>query len=288
MEAWKHTTYNKYTRENKTVWTILMNDTTPEWNVGPFPTNVEAINSTEKNNDTFADAYLPGTIFIETSKGTIGDRDVEKVIFGLTSAIVILGMAVWTWLHWGQHFAPKRESSRLPERARSPTGSGGSVTVADNGEFGSSAAEGGFLTDQAFRHLLATKFYHEITSHVEVPEKNPLVDDIDGEDIEVATDLLRKMYGYDLDVWSWSHAQNKTDADKRAMVEKSEAILAEVRRLIGEWEPQSLQGWRKNNSQEELQQYQKIVSIMSRVPMERYKNQEETAEVEEEEEEHWH
>jgi hypothetical protein len=258
MESWEGDDINKYTRNN-TGWTRLMNLSTADWNLGPFPPNVIAIPG--KYNDSYN--YPDDTIYIENAgNGKVGHRDTEKIIFGVTSAVVVIIMIVWIGFQ-KKHGLLKpndRTSPMAPRTRRSPMmagGSSGSITVAENG----------FMGDEAFRDRLRY-YYDEIETHEELAEKDPYNDPIDGEDIENVTDLLRKMYDTDLAMWALSSAHGVSEESRGDMRVKSDAILAEVRRTVGEWETQSRRRWER----EEGDQWRTIRNILSGLPEKRYAN----------------
>jgi len=91
MESWDGENY--YTT-NFTEMVALMNLSTAEWGVGYLPPNLVAI--PDALNDTYG--FGSDTLVIEYAARTeVGSRDTEKVIFGVTSGVVILWAAVWLW-----------------------------------------------------------------------------------------------------------------------------------------------------------------------------------------------
>ena len=90
-------------------------------------------------------------------------------------------------------------------------------------------------------HLL---HYELVCSELELYEKDTTHDFLSGEDIEATTELLRKMYDADLHLWGLQNAMYITDDQRRRIRDQSEAIWAEVRRIIGDWtHNQASQRW---------------------------------------------
>ncbi|KAG3178612.1 hypothetical protein PC129_g25485, partial [Phytophthora cactorum] len=92
-----------------------------------------------------------------------------------------------------------------------------------------------FVQAVDFDHQLQNFYYNGDKSLPEAREKDPRADVITTEDIEHAGALFRKMYGLDMSLWATQNSRQVTPAQRNVMKHQSDAILAEVRQLVGAW-----------------------------------------------------
>jgi hypothetical protein len=245
MESWEG--YNYYTTDNQK-WIQLMNYSTAEWRVGWLPLNVAAIPGPLNNSWQFP----PGTTVIENaSLPDIGDRGIEKVVFGVTSGVVILWAAWWLGrsIYRGTLFKPLSNHDET-----------------DND------ADDGRLDHEEFMQTLCNYYYPPIQTELELYEKNPYVEDVAGEDVEAVMELLRRMYDCDLGLYSLQYSPEAQDEERDELRIKSDAILAEVRTIVTSWNHQQedvqrrAQWWDK----EERDRLREIVETMQMIPEKRY------------------
>ncbi|KAK2779584.1 hypothetical protein CKAH01_02932 [Colletotrichum kahawae] len=230
MDSWKG--HNYYTT-NISRWVDLMNISTTDWGVGWLPPNIVAI--PYALNDSIAARYPENTTFIENaSKTTTGDRATEKIVFGVVSGLAILWAVVWLYY-----------SLRTDRFEYRPINLGSSDTYGqaksrrDSSSHGARENGSSQLMDvEEFKRNLM-KFYSQIKTGLEYEDK-PNNEDacIKGDDVEVVTNLLRTMYDLDLSIWSRQdiHAGENHEIHNAESRVRSNAIWAEVRKIVGKWE----------------------------------------------------
>lgn len=265
MEAWNG--QNFYT-SNSTQWVILMNLTTAEWGIGPFVPNLKALSGPLSENVTFP----PGTLVIEYAGQTmIGTRPIEAVIFGIVSGIVLLCTFVWLFLNRAilksflKLIFKRREPHQGPNINASNVhplnGHASEITLTqlDLGENFVSAAE--------FERQLREFYYDQIESELEGYEKGTS-EEISAEDIEGVTALVRMMYGVDLGLYSHERTHGFGEQEREEYRTKSDAILAEIREKVRQWDQRERASvW----NPQELGELRAIVHILTeRLPERRY------------------
>ena len=263
MDSWKGLNY--YTRDNRK-WAPLMNLSTADWNIGWLPSNLIAIpGSYNSSLDLPADAL----VIQNADMDNIGHKEVSAIVFGIASAVVILGAAGWvaygiwdkSYSVWAKAiFAPKPE----PED-RLPTHSGASLATSHTQVNNGKGVDDGFMTAAEFERRMKHFYYSAVTTELELREKGPL-DDLNGDDVEEVTELLRKMYDLDLGLWSLQSSPHVTEADREVYRFKSDAILARVRQNIGTWNPT---GWPEKDVAY-LQEIRGILTNPNGIPEQRY------------------
>ncbi|KAH9884839.1 hypothetical protein F4778DRAFT_761899 [Xylariomycetidae sp. FL2044] len=263
METWKGRNY--YTT-NQTTWVELMNLSTVEWGLPHFPPNVVAIpgglndSSFHFDNSTYVIEYAGGS--------AAGQSPVESVVFGAASAAAIVIALIW--LVWNR---ATLLSPPLPEEADMHT------DAVEHGINGFSGSGGGgfelhvpdneqFVTAAAFKDKLHNFYYEPVESELELYEKDVSAERIDVEDVEAATALLRRMYMFDLELWSEQSSPYVTEGKRAETRDKSDAILAEVRKTVDVWDEQA--GWHTS----ERQQLGQIVGFFEMLPKRRYGSRE--------------
>lgn len=253
MESWRGL---NYLTKNPTKWVELMNLSTVEWGVGYFPAGVVAIPG--RLNVTYN--FPAGTIVIENaSKSEVGSRDVEKIIFGITSGVVILWAAIWLFLN-------RLKFSTDGTEPLLPTGSdvashGTSITLNNLDE--------NFITAGDFHHKLRYFYYESEKTEPEIREKNLNEESVDADDVEKATSLLREMFNLDLLIWAKQNSRQTTRGGRADMMAKSDAILFEVNRLVKSWDTNLKD---TGASDTEKQEMMEIVEILRQIGPQRYPN----------------
>lgn len=265
MESWRG--HNYYTT-NTTKWVELMNLSTSEWNIGRLPPNVVAIPGTLNASYNFP----PETFVIENaSQVTFGSRDIEKVLFGATSGLVLLWAFSWlAWNWWKGILLEPRGSSTLPSSEETEPGHSLDGETAHNSsmlELGA-MGDGGFVTAKSFKDELNV-YYENVRTELELYEKNPRVDGVDPEDVEAGTELLRRIYDTQLGIYAMQNSHEVTQRERDQMAEQSEALLADLRKLVASWSSgkQNTAGW----SPEELQELKELGQLLRAIPENRYR-----------------
>lgn len=227
-----------YISSNRSVWVELMNKSTADWGLSPFPANVVALNGSLA--DAPQGSVPTDAIVIENAgKTLLGDRPIEPIVFGITSSLAVICVVVFLVVGFMNKSLGLSDQVVLPgedSTERRPLGPG--ALERGHGGIGSGpnspSADGphDFMTDAGFRRSLRDYYYPPTVTETELRDKDFVVETVDGDDIEAVTELLRKMYATDLEIWSRSgdHSFNP-DAHKA----KSDAILAEVRDRFEAW-----------------------------------------------------
>jgi hypothetical protein len=255
MESWRG--HNYYTT-NPAKWVELMNLSTSEWNIGPLPPNVVAIFGPLDASYNIP----PGSLVIENaSQANAGSRDTEKVIFGATSGLVILWALAWFFWHlWKRTlFLPRGSKHPLSEEP-----DGGNTfyldgeTVADGSTLELGAIGNGFIPASRFKAELEI-YYENVRTELEMYEKKLGTDDVVPEDVEAGTELLRRRYLTQLGIYGMQNAHEVTQTERDQMAEKSDALLADFRKLVASWSgQQNIVGW----SEEEREELRQLMALL--------------------------
>ncbi|ETS74572.1 hypothetical protein PFICI_13056 [Pestalotiopsis fici W106-1] len=239
MESWTNEE-NLVLSSNQSLWVQLMNQSTSEWSLGPFPSNVYAINTTY--DATYAARFPNGALVIEKAGvAKIGDTAVEALIFGLVSAAAILWAFWWLWKEFKDgtwKSPPPRDIGRSQRPVRLDEGIALSTTRNDTRDNNGSRLQ--FPTAEEFKTALLSKYYESGISELEVLDQVTGADGNDlgrasvtSEEIETVQELLRKLYGFESEIIGQSHAQhpdNLHDLRKR-----SDAALVAIQRIVDGW-----------------------------------------------------
>ena len=249
MDSWDG--YNYYTT-NSTEWIVLMNLSTSEWDIGFLPPHVVAIPGPFNSSYNFS----ADTLVIENaSRAEFGSRDIEQVIFGAASGLIIAWAILFLAWHLkrGTLFKPRASSSH-------PTDDDENTLPLH--------ANRNFLSATEFRKKLDIVYDSEDTE-LELYKRGIRGDGVSSEDIEVGTELLRKMYKKDLQVWASQSAVEYSQQDRLLWMDQSDSLLAELRSLVGEWNtrrPGAAEEW----TREEQQELNTLVKMLSELPQTRY------------------
>ncbi|KAK0646942.1 hypothetical protein B0T16DRAFT_414486 [Cercophora newfieldiana] len=236
-------------------WVRLMNLTTTEFGVAPFPPNLIALRSSLENE---TDLSFPNdTIIIQNAGRThIGARAIEGVVYGVAVAVALLWAVWWIYMTWSN-----REFFK-PRRQRSPNGGFDARShLLDN-----LPANPDFISADTFRNRLASYYPRGETEH-ELREKDFTLEDITNEDVEAVIELIRRMYELDLEVWSTRNGTKISKEERDALRKKSDAILTEVHSIVGQWRGvTAARPW----SQEERDRLAEISDILGLIGPERH------------------
>lgn len=265
MESWKG--HNYYTRDPKK-WVELMNLSTSEWNIGPLPPNVVAIPGPLNASYNFP----PDTLVIENaSQVAFGSRDIEKVIFGATSGLVILWAISWVGWNWWKDNLLKPRGYTPPSEETDPDHfppmnlDGDTIATSSVMELGTMA--NGFIPASKFKTELDI-YYEDVRTELEMYEKNLRTDGVDPEDVEASTELLRRMYETQLRLYSVQNSPEVSQRERDQMAAESEALLADFRALVVSWSgKQNVVGW----GVEELEELSELVALLKAIPENRYR-----------------
>lgn len=217
MDSWKG--HNYYTR-NATKQLELMNLSTAEWGIAWLPPNLVAIPYAK--NDSIVAQYPENTTFIENvGKATTGDRATEKIVFGVTSGIVLFFVILWL-------LSGEFKLRDQPKRIRVSS-------VLSESEDGLQ-----FMSFANFEKKLQ-KYYSPIRTEVELQDNVNMRRPTQGlraEDVEAVTNLLKQMFHLDRGIWSRQHihsGENHEILNRNARL-RSNAIWDEVKRTVRGWQ----------------------------------------------------
>ncbi|KAK3371270.1 hypothetical protein B0T24DRAFT_595099 [Lasiosphaeria ovina] len=259
MESWRG--YNYYTT-NPQKWVELMNLSTSEWNIGLLPPNVVAIPGPLNAS---SDSFPPGSLVIENaSHASAGSADTEKVIFSATSGLVIAWAICWLVWHWkkGTLLSPRGSRLSSPDLGRTPYLDGRETAAAADGSTLELGAMGnGFIPASRFQAELET-YYEDVRPEPEMYEKKLGTDDVEPEDVEAGTELLRRRYQTQLGIYGMQNSHEVTQEHRDQMAEESEALLADFRKLVTSWSgPQNIVGWSAEEL-DELGELRQLVALL--------------------------
>jgi hypothetical protein len=239
MESWSNEE-NLVLSSNQSIWVHLMNQSTSEWSLGPFPSNVYAINTTY--NATYAARFPNGALVIEKAGvAKIGNTAVEALVFGLVSAGAILWAFWWLWKEFedGTWDSPQPRDNKSIRR---PLELDQSIPLSTtrNGRRDASGSQRQFPTAEAFKTALLSKYYEsgiselEVLDHVAGANGNGLGGaSVTAEEIEAVQEILRKLYEFESDISGQSNAQHPDDLDD--LRKRSDAALKAIRRVVDGW-----------------------------------------------------
>jgi hypothetical protein len=216
MESWEG--YNYYTT-NSTQWVELMNYSTIEFGLGYFPPRIlalpGALNSSDNiSKDTFVIQYA--------GRAESDNRATEKIVFGIVSAIAIAFAAVWLWFNRKTLFHPRNlQADALLPRPNSPTSNNTGATeltpLQDNKFWGAND----------FRDQIFNFYYEPVRTEVELFEKS-FDDEVDTEDIEAITELVRQGYRLELLRRGLQKSRSVTEEQHNEMKSREDAMQQEV------------------------------------------------------------
>ncbi|KAJ4184690.1 hypothetical protein NW767_013120 [Fusarium falciforme] len=226
MKSWDGLNY--YTT-NTTLWVELMNRSTEEWGIGYLPAKLVAIPGKFNSSYNISDDAI---LIQHAAQSKAGSRDTEKIIFGVASGIVILFMAAWIVYNFDDLKPPKDDD----EGAGTKDGEDATSTRTRTTEV--TANEQDAQEFGAFCQQLKDFYYSDNRSELEaaerdiVEESGPTVEKPWVGDIEEASALLRKLYSLKITMRNDGDSEHVTLAERNRHLAESDAILAEVNRLI--------------------------------------------------------
>jgi hypothetical protein len=262
MDAWKAEGVNWYTA-NHLEWAKILSLSTQDWNLAPFPDHVFAIPGT-LDNSTLKNSLPSDAKFVVQNAGmqSLGSSKIEQIIFATTTVIVCgVGLA-WAIYH------AKRGTLRRPKVSSSPSRPG-SRQSGRTAYTAVTVEEDGFLTHESFKDQLRHYYYGGIETELEPGEKDVTTESVSGEDVERLTELLRQMYGLDLQRWATGSYSDAHAGEMQHIGMKSDAILEEVRRILASWERKgnaAMGGW----GGEEKKAFERIQEILRGIPQKRH------------------
>lgn len=234
MESWLNENY--YTTFPPK-WIHLMNLSTAEFGLAPFPPNLIAINDTllSLENTSFPLTLPNNTIIIENAaKTTLGSRQVEQIVFLATSGLALLWGIFWLWSNRDGLFRPRSGGKIAGDEDEEEESNGDDIELSAGNTL---TTNPNFLSAAIFRERMKEFYPQNGCIGIELVEKDISAEEIDAEDVEEVITLVRKMYETDLKIWA---LQNVRDAGSRvereALKRRSDGILGEVRRRV-------VQGW---------------------------------------------
>ncbi|KAK0638695.1 hypothetical protein B0T16DRAFT_229279 [Cercophora newfieldiana] len=262
MESWQSLNYNT---RNVTKWTELMNLSTTEWNLGPLPPNLVAVQGTL--NDSALAAYPPGTVIIQNAgKTDLGDRAAEGVVFGLCSAVALLWAAAWlVWSIRDGTLLKPREGARTMV-GRSP---GSSETRVDHHHHQDEDEDGGAFHAEQFEKRLLTTYYPTVASHPEVYEKRG--GSLEADEITGVSELLVRMFRNDMRLRGLRNAQRVSAEELEELRGVSDALLKEVHGRVERWMGD---GKDKGLDGAEREELKGVVTALARQKVPRYRHRE--------------
>ncbi|KAF3020976.1 hypothetical protein E8E14_009279 [Neopestalotiopsis sp. 37M] len=241
MESWSEEE-NLVLSSNQSLWVHLMNQSTYEWSLGPFPSNVFAINSTY--NATYAARFPDGALVIENAGvAKIGNTAVEALVFGLVSAGAIAWAFWWLWKEYktGDWKPPAPRDNRRPGRNGNGTEAQG-IPLSTIRDGGSDDDDSQLLSPTAkeFKTALLSKYYERGTSELEVLDQIPSANrndperaSVTPEKIEGVQEVLRKLYEFELEIAGQSNAHHPDNLHH--LRERRDAALEAIRTIVYGW-----------------------------------------------------
>ncbi|RWA09619.1 hypothetical protein EKO27_g5481 [Xylaria grammica] len=228
MESWEGYDYSV---TNPIQWAELMNLSTAEFGVGHFPRGVCALPSTLNSP-----AQCVNYSYVIENAGQDALEHEPAKLYGIATAAALLCVSVWAYANWGTLLRPPKLHDRdLLPRANRPTSDNETATEL------TSLQNHPICTDSEFKNQIFNYYYEPIKTEVELAEKGA-GDDVDVEDIEAVTDLVRKMYWYDSQLYGRQSTRNYANEQPELMA-KSDEILGVIRnRVLNEW-PKDRNGW---------------------------------------------
>ncbi|CAM1505506.1 Fc.00g111430.m01.CDS01 [Cosmosporella sp. VM-42] len=263
MESWHG--YNYYTRDPRQ-WVKLMNLSTTEWGIGFLPANLYAI------PDSYNDSWkfpVNATVIQHAAKTEVGSRDIEKIIFGVASGIVILWAIVWLWIN--RNKLPGVGDDNPNPNLR--TNGNGFETASQGTSVTALTAYGeNFVKAADFQNQLRYFYYESDKSELEIREKDLQAEDVTADDIEAATKLLRDMYSLDLRLFARQNSRETTQAQRNEWMCQSDAILDELNRLVATWDINMNNPQAMGVTEKERNEIAEIRDILMSIGPERYPN----------------
>ncbi|KAK0641399.1 hypothetical protein B0T16DRAFT_419773 [Cercophora newfieldiana] len=236
MDSWRGRNY--YTTD-PSEWIELMNLSTADWMVAPFPPNLVAIDGALSELDVGLIAN--DSLVIEfAGKATVGSRFVERIIFGTVSAVVLGYMGLWLMWLWrsGAIIRPRRT---VAEEDLSAPGDQQIPSAQGNNEDDSTANRGGESSNRSamrFRSLLG-KYYHEpIATQLEPCRKRSKFREADvvptTKNLKEATELAFEAIEIEVKIRRLNDVG--ADVEKAAKLrEKKTAALQRIQAMIEAW-----------------------------------------------------
>ncbi len=263
MESWAG--YNVSTTDIAE-WLYLMNLSTQEWGLAYLPPGIYVWDPTLNDSFHFPDN---STIIRIPSYAHWTTVQVEGIACGIAAAIALLWAIWYIWRNYKEIFGSQSKTRALssdeeskeshPHMRETRNAPGAHPTTVWQGEP---------ISDATFRHWISKFYYLNIVTEVELYENDCLLDGVEAEDVVAVTELVRKMCGIDFDVWRNQQARYGISAGKGDELRiKSDAMLAEVRRIIAAYTRQRVANW----TAAELEQLQAISRILREdIPESRY------------------
>ncbi|KAJ8109966.1 hypothetical protein ONZ43_g5998 [Nemania bipapillata] len=236
MESWEG--YNYYTR-NPVIWVQLMDLSTAEFGLGSFP-DLCAI---PKNPDAPAPIPCDATFVIKDAGLDEFDNGVTAgIVFGVITAAVLIAASIWLWFNRKTIFHPLNSNNRV----LAPLAGGDAHRNAEAVELMphiDQICEATKFKEQLFRY-----YYERTTTEVELAEKaaNSI---IEVDDVEAMTELVRRMYSCDLELYANQHVRDYENERSDLMV-KSDKILGAIRdKVLKDWasDPGGRVRWRNED-----------------------------------------
>ncbi|RSL78686.1 hypothetical protein BHE90_011043 [Fusarium euwallaceae] len=227
MKSWDGLNY--YTT-NTTLWVELMNRSTEEWGIGYLPAKLVAIPGKFNSSYNISDDAI---LIQHAAESKAGSRDTEKIIFGVASGIVILFMAAWIFINFDDLKPPTDDDEGTGVKPVEDAISARTRTTEQTANEREDAQE-----FAAFCQQLKDFYYNDKKSELEaaerdiVEESGPTVEKPWVGDIEEASALLRKLYSLKITMRNDGDSEHVTLAERNRHLAESDAILAEVNRII--------------------------------------------------------
>ncbi|KAI1737448.1 hypothetical protein F4680DRAFT_428690 [Xylaria scruposa] len=223
MESWAG--YNYYTT-NSTTWVELMNLSTAEFGLGSLPPGVRAVPGDLNNSNQFAnDTY----VIEHAGRGQFDEGTAANIVFGVVTAVAVLLAIIWLWFNFKTMLHPRNSNKQdlLPRTNSLTSLSGGTIGM-------TTIQDDQFCSARDFEDQIFNFYYEPINTEIEFAEKTAN-EVIDVEDIEAVTDLVRKMYSYDLLMYGIQSTQ-AYERQRHDLTSKRDGILIAVRdKVSNEW-----------------------------------------------------
>ncbi|KAK0613568.1 hypothetical protein B0T14DRAFT_569598 [Immersiella caudata] len=245
MESWQN--YNYYTND-PSQWIRLMNLSTAEWTVGPFPPNVIAI--TGALSDIDPNSLPRGSLVILFIGLKANNRvGVEKLVFGVTSGLVILWTLFWLFWSWqrGLLLRPRPRWDHLSEDNSNHSASdedSSQPAQGDNLIFGDT---GNNLSRADFQRILSNFYFEPMATELEPCKRvSPTAcKRLTGEDLKDATDLAWEAVGIEAELRNLGGDTARTSGAIAELRGKKKVVPERIRDIVQAWDLHEQPSWRK-------------------------------------------
>jgi len=233
MESWHG--FDRFPDEPR-IHMVLMNLSTREWNVGPFPPDLTAIKGALSNINT-SSTFWSDALVISMPDSTVAGRPIESLVLGSISGFILafaVAQLIWSW---------KSGTLLRPRQARTIDNT--NTATSDNAEDSqiqpASAAQprdgsGNDLSRGDFKRILGEYYFEPMATELE-PCSHPTTATPGGRprtgDIEKAVRLARVAIRIEARLRTLRSGETETTAKLR---QRKKVILDKIRDDVQAWD----------------------------------------------------